>query len=80
MKIKQWAYIGALIALSILGAFIKIPSAVGSLAFDAVPGFMPLWLLAPLPALWWQVSAMWPPRLSAACPLVLHCTCWWHLV
>ncbi|MBS3889132.1 MAG: hypothetical protein KGZ92_07585 [Firmicutes bacterium] len=39
MKIKQWAYIGALIALSILGAFIKIPSAVGSLAFDAVPGF-----------------------------------------
>lgn len=39
MNVKKITHIAALIALSVIGAFIKIPSMVGSLAFDAVPGF-----------------------------------------
>lgn len=39
MHTKKMTRLAVLIALSVIGAFIKIPSAVGSLAFDAVPGF-----------------------------------------
>jgi len=39
MNTKTMTRLAVLIALSVIGAFIKIPSVVGSLAFDAVPGF-----------------------------------------
>lgn len=48
MNTKRLAHIGVLIALSVLGAFIKIPSMVGSLAFDAVPGFYAALAICPL--------------------------------
>lgn len=48
MNIKRLTHIGVLIALSVLGAFIKIPSMVGSLAFDAVPGFYAALAICPL--------------------------------
>jgi len=48
MKVNQLVRLAVLIALSIFGAFIKIPSAVGSLAFDAVPGFYAALATGPL--------------------------------
>jgi riboflavin transporter FmnP len=48
MKIRQLARVAVLVALSVLGSFIKIPSMVGSLAFDAVPGYYAALAVSPL--------------------------------
>ena len=39
LPIKRIAYISIFIALSAVGAMIKIPSPVGTIGFDAAPGF-----------------------------------------
>lgn len=47
MKAKRLTRLGILIALSVVGSFIKIPSPVGSLAFDAVPGYFAALSISP---------------------------------
>ena len=46
-KIKTISIIGVLIALSVVFSFIKIPSPVGTVAFDAIPGFFAAVYLLP---------------------------------
>jgi len=48
MNIKKLVLTAVLIALSVVGTFIKIPSMVGSLAFDAVPGFYAALAISPV--------------------------------
>lgn len=48
MKLKTLTQVGVLVALSVIGAFIKIPSVVGSLAFDAVPGYFAALCFSPV--------------------------------
>jgi len=48
LKISTITKIGLLIALSVVGAFIRIPSPVGTLAFDAVPGFYAALVISPI--------------------------------
>lgn len=46
-KTKQLALTGMFIALSAVGALIKVPSPTGTVAFDSAPGFVAALLLGP---------------------------------
>lgn len=46
-KIKQITLMGMFIALSAVGATIKVPSPTGTVAFDSAPGFLAALLLGP---------------------------------
>ena len=48
-KTKVFALMGLFIALSAVGAFIKVPSPTGTVAFDSAPGFVAALLLGPGP-------------------------------
>lgn len=48
-KTKMFALMGLFIALSAVGAFIKVPSPTGTVAFDSAPGFVAALLLGPGP-------------------------------
>ena len=47
-KTNTFALMGMFIALSIVGAFIKIPSPTGTVALDSAPGYTAALLLGPL--------------------------------
>ena len=48
MKLKKMITIAMLVALCTIGAFIKIPSPVATVAFDSLPGFVAAGLYTPV--------------------------------
>jgi len=48
MKTRRLVHFAILLSLSMVGSYIKIPSMVGSLAFDAVPGYFAALCFSPL--------------------------------
>jgi uncharacterized membrane protein len=48
-KTKMFTLMGLFIALSAVGAFIKVPSPTGTVALDSAPGFLAALLLGPGP-------------------------------
>lgn len=47
MNIRRLAHFSMFLALSVVGSYIKIPSMVGSLALDAVPGYFAALCISP---------------------------------
>lgn len=70
-KTKMFTLMGLFIALSAVGAFIKVPSPTGTVALDSAPGFVAALLLGPGPGAFVAAMGHLLTSLFAGFPMTL---------